>query len=63
MEKNARGYVQDSVSALSQARENLQNALGTVEKDSNRTDIEQTLQAVESAIQQCSQTVDTLEQA
>lgn len=63
MQKNARGYVQDSVSELSNARENLQNALTSVEKDSNRKDIEQTLQAVESALQQCSQTADTLEQS
>ncbi|MFZ3589597.1 hypothetical protein ACOI1C_10000 [Bacillus sp. DJP31] len=62
MQKNARGYVQDSVSALSNAKENLQNALGTVERETNRTDIEQTLKTVESALEQCSQTANVLEQ-
>ncbi|KAA0546628.1 hypothetical protein FZW96_15435 [Bacillus sp. BGMRC 2118] len=61
MQKNARGYVQDSASALDNARESLQNALQTVEKDTNRTDIEETLNAVEAALQQCNQTVSALE--
>lgn len=61
MQKNARGYVQDSASALDNARMSLQNALQTVEKDSNKTDIQDTLSAVEAALQQCNQTVSALE--
>ncbi|WP_456275802.1 hypothetical protein [Bacillus sp. AK128] len=62
MEKNARGYVQETYSALTTARENLQNALQTVERDSNRNEIQDSLQAVEEAIQQCSKTVSRLEE-
>ncbi|WP_066055545.1 hypothetical protein [Robertmurraya korlensis] len=62
MQKNARGYVQDSVSALSEAKDSLQNALNTVEKGSNRDRIEQTLQQVNSALQSCDQTAGILSQ-
>ncbi|APH03838.1 hypothetical protein [Bacillus weihaiensis] len=62
MQKNARGYVQDSYSALENAKTCLQDALQTVEKDSNRERIQQSLQSVEHALQQCGQTVDILEQ-
>ncbi|MFC0270951.1 hypothetical protein ACFFIX_05755 [Metabacillus herbersteinensis] len=62
MQKNARGYVQDSFSALNNAKESLQSALQTVEKNQNREQIEQSLQVVENALQQCSQTVNSLEQ-
>lgn len=60
MEKNARGYVQDSVSALNEAKDHLQQALHTVEKGSNRDRIEQSIQAVDQALQQCDQTADIL---
>lgn len=62
MQKNARGHVQDSFSALNNAKESLQSALQTVEKNQNREQIEQSLQVVENALQQCSQTVNSLEQ-
>jgi prefoldin subunit 5 len=62
MQKNARGYVQDSVSALNEAKDSLQNALNTVEKGSNRDRIEQTLQQVNSALESCDQTVGVLGQ-
>ncbi|MBM7659685.1 ribosome recycling factor [Bacillus mesophilus] len=63
MQKNARGFVQESYSALTNARENLQQALNTVEKNENRGQIEDSLRAVEDALQQCNQTVERLEQA
>lgn len=63
MQQNARGYVQESYSALSNAKDNLQNALQTVENDTNRQNIEDSLRVVEQALQQCSQTVNRLEQA
>jgi hypothetical protein len=47
MQKNARGYVQDSCTALNEAKSCLQNALQTVEEQGNRQQIEQSLQAVE----------------
>lgn len=62
MQKNARGFVQDSVSALETARESLQSALQTVEKGENREKIESSLHSVETALQQCGQTVNVLEQ-
>ncbi|WP_226669455.1 hypothetical protein [Metabacillus litoralis] len=62
MQKNARGYVQDSYSALETAKTSLQNALQTVEKDSNREKIQSSLQTVEAALNQCSQTVNILEE-
>ena len=63
MQKNARGYVQDSCSALETAKSSLQNALNTVEQDSNRERIQSSLQSVETALHQCGQTADILEQA
>ncbi|WP_110113745.1 hypothetical protein [Bacillus sp. CGMCC 1.16541] len=62
MQKNARGYVQDSCTALNEAKSCLQNALQTVEEQGNRQQIEQSLQAVESALGQCSGTANSLEQ-
>ncbi|MBM7605415.1 hypothetical protein FS935_10010 [Metabacillus litoralis] len=62
MKKNARGYVQDSYSALENAKNSLQQALQTVEKDSNRERIQSSLQSVESALDQCGQTVNVLEE-
>ncbi|TYR78713.1 hypothetical protein FZC66_18260 [Priestia megaterium] len=62
MQKNARGYVQDSCTSLNEAKACLQQALQTVEKDSNRERIEQSLQAVEHALEQCDATATTLSQ-
>jgi hypothetical protein len=62
MQKNARGYVQESCTVLSNAKDLLQNALATVERDTNRENIEQSLQAVENALQMANQTASNLEQ-
>jgi type II secretory pathway component PulF len=62
MQKNARGYVQDSCTLLNEAKSSLEQALQTVERDSNREHIQQSLQTVESALQQCSSTASVLEQ-
>ncbi|WP_175640586.1 hypothetical protein [Metabacillus schmidteae] len=63
MQKNARGFVQDSVSALETAKTSLQSALQTIEKGTNREKIGVSLQSVEAALQQCGQTANVLEQA
>ncbi|WP_246938512.1 hypothetical protein [Bacillus pinisoli] len=63
MQKNARGYAQESYTSLTNAKDQLQQALQTVENDGNRQNIEQSLKMVEQALQQCSQTVSQLEQA
>ncbi len=52
MHENARGYVQDSFQSLQEAKHCLEEALQTVEKDFNRARIEQSLYAIEQAIQQ-----------
>ncbi|MGG0186821.1 hypothetical protein CN326_20310 [Bacillus sp. AFS018417] len=62
MQKNARGHVQDSCQALHEAKNCLQSALQTVEKSDNRQRIEQSLQAVQHALQQCDSTADILSQ-
>ncbi|HHT7189881.1 TPA: hypothetical protein ACTZ5N_003276 [Bacillus cereus] len=62
MEKNARGFVQDSYHSLQEAKHCLEGALQTVEKDFNRARIEQSLYAVEQALQRCDYTVHILEQ-
>ncbi|MFE8702373.1 hypothetical protein ACFYKX_17385 [Cytobacillus sp. FJAT-54145] len=62
MEKNARGYVQESYTALNEAKACLQNALDSVEKGSNRERIEKSLQAVNQALNECGQTANVLEQ-
>lgn len=62
MQKNARGYVQDSYSALQTAKSSLENALQTVEKGSNHERIQHSLQSVEAALQQCGQTADILKE-
>ncbi|PRT25658.1 hypothetical protein [Bacillus thuringiensis] len=61
MHQNARGYVQDSFQSLQEAKNYLEEALETVEKDFNRARIEQSLYAVEQAIQRCEYTVHILE--
>ncbi len=62
MHQNARGYVQDSFQSLQEAKHCLEEALQTVEKDFNRARIEQSLYAIEQAIQRCDYTVHILEQ-
>ncbi|PGZ98619.1 hypothetical protein COE51_11250 [Bacillus pseudomycoides] len=62
MQKNARGHVQDSCQALHEAQNCLQNALQTVEKSDNRQRIEQSLQAVQHALQQSDSTAEVLSQ-
>ncbi|MCP8970718.1 hypothetical protein [Ectobacillus ponti] len=61
-QKNARGHVQDSCSALNEAVSCLQSALDTVEKSDNRQRIEQSLQAVQNALHQCDSTAQVLSQ-
>lgn len=62
MQKNAKGFVQDSCTSLTAAKTSLEQALQTVEKGSNRERIEQSLQAVEAALGQCDSTASTLSQ-
>ncbi|MFX3625352.1 MAG: hypothetical protein ACE3JP_15315 [Ectobacillus sp.] len=62
MQKNARGHVQDSCTALNQAKNCLESALQTVEKADNRQRIEQSLQAVQNALHQCDSTAQMLSQ-
>ncbi|MCA1031160.1 hypothetical protein LCL95_09010 [Bacillus timonensis] len=62
MEQNARGYVQDSCTALNEAKNCLTNALQTVERDENRQRIQASLQAVENALNECGSTASILEQ-
>ncbi len=62
MHQNARGYAQDSFQSLQEAKHCLEEALQTVEKDFNRARIEQSLYAIEQAIQRCDYTVHILEQ-
>lgn len=62
LQKNARGYVQDSFQSLQEAKHCLEDALQTVEEDFNRARIEQSLYAVEQALQRCDYTVHILEQ-
>ncbi|MBO9129171.1 hypothetical protein [Bacillus sp. 165] len=62
MQKNARGHVQDSCSALNEAKSCLESALQTVEKSDNAQRIQQSLQAVETALHQCDSTAQILSQ-
>ncbi|WP_044640054.1 hypothetical protein [Risungbinella massiliensis] len=62
MQKNARGYSQDAQNALNQAKNNLQNALNTVEKQENKALIEQSLLSIASAMEHCDIAVNSLEQ-
>ena len=62
MEKNARGYVQDSCQALEEASRCLQQALSTVEKDQNRDRIQQSLDGLIAVQSHCSETANVLSQ-
>lgn len=62
MEKNARGYVQESCQALEKASRCLQQALSTVEKDQNRDRIQQSLDGLTAVQSHCSETANVLSQ-
>ncbi|PEX82509.1 hypothetical protein [Bacillus cereus] len=62
MHENARGFVQNSFQSLQEAKHCLEKALQTAEQNSNRARIEQSLYAVEQALQRCDYTAYILEQ-
>ncbi|MBF0708724.1 hypothetical protein IQ283_19165 [Alkalihalobacillus hwajinpoensis] len=62
MEKNARGYVQDSCRALEEASKYLEDALSTVEKGQNRDRIQQSLDELMTVQSHCNETANVLEQ-
>lgn len=62
MEKNARGYVQDSCQALEEASRCLEQALSTVEKGQNRERIQQSLNELTAVQTHCGETASVLEQ-
>ncbi|MBN8207733.1 hypothetical protein JI666_03120 [Bacillus sp. NTK071] len=62
MEKNARGYVQDSCQALEEASRCLEQALSTVEKGQNRERIQQSLDELITVQTHCGETANVLEQ-
>lgn len=51
MEKNARQHVEDVYHKLQTSRTSLAEAINTVEKEENRLQIQNTLDAVQSALQ------------
>ena len=51
MEKNARQHVEDVYHKLQTSRTSLTEAINTVEKEENRMQIQNTLNAVQSALQ------------
>jgi hypothetical protein len=51
MEKNARQHVEDVYHKLQTSRTSLAEAINTVEKEENRMQIQNTLDAVQSALQ------------
>ena len=55
--KNAKQHVQDVTNHLRDAQNCLNNALGSVEKPENRTQIQNTLNAVDSALQNATTTL------
>lgn len=55
--KNARQYVQDACNQLESAKNGLNAALGTVEKQENRQPIQNTLNTVDSALQAANSTL------
>ncbi|MGL4819123.1 MAG: hypothetical protein ACRC5C_03945 [Bacilli bacterium] len=56
MKKNAYDHVEETVNYLEQAAESLHQALQTVEKPDNRSNIEQSLSAVQEALRQADYT-------
>ncbi|WP_270182160.1 hypothetical protein [Alkalihalobacillus sp. CinArs1] len=62
MEKNARGYVQDTCRDLKAAEASLQQALQTVEKEHNKQRIEESLSQLQAVQAYCSETESKLEE-
>lgn len=62
MQKNARGYLQETCRELKEAEKSLQQALETVEKEPNRQRIEQSLQQLSAVQAYCSETEGILEE-
>lgn len=56
--KNARQNVECTINDLKCSKENLEQALSTVEKDINRKAIQNTLSAVDNALQTAQTTID-----
>lgn len=56
--KNARQNVECTIEKLHHAKNDLQNALSTVEKDANRKNIQCSLEAVENALRQTENTIN-----
>jgi hypothetical protein len=57
MEKNARQHVEDVYHKLQTSRISLAEAVNTVEKEENRQQIQNTLNAVQSALQAATDTL------
>jgi hypothetical protein len=57
--KNAKQHVQDVTNHLQDAKNCLNNALGTVEKPENRQKIQDTLNAVDGALQTANTTLSS----
>ncbi|MGH4123389.1 MAG: EscE/YscE/SsaE family type III secretion system needle protein co-chaperone [Clostridium sp.] len=57
MEKNARQHVEDVYHKLQTSRTSLTEAISTVEKEENRQQIQNTLNAVQSALQTATETL------
>ncbi|WP_432403236.1 hypothetical protein [Wukongibacter sp. M2B1] len=58
-QKNARQNVQDVCNQLNTCKNNLTQAISTVEKQENRQKIQSTLDAVNSALQTANNTLST----
>ncbi|SHF02296.1 EscE/YscE/SsaE family type III secretion system needle protein co-chaperone [Clostridium fallax] len=56
--KNARQNVECTIEKLQTAKNDLKNALSTVEKDENRKNIQCSLEAVENALRQTENTIN-----
>jgi hypothetical protein len=57
MEKNAKQHVEDVYHKLQTSRTSLSQAINTVEKEENRQQIQNTLNAVQSALQVATDTL------
>jgi ribosome-associated translation inhibitor RaiA len=57
MDKNARQHVEDVYHKLQTSRTSLSEAVNTVEKEENRQKIQNTLNAVQSALQAATDTL------
>lgn len=57
MEKNAKQHIQDVYHKLETSRTCLNEAMNTVEKDENRQQIQNTLNAVQTALQAATTTL------